>query len=123
MFGARDLRHLFVDPLHRPAVADDVGEVVALLELLPQVRVLVDEPPVLRRDEPLHLHRLPDHRATTLKNARDRSKLRSALNFRFTPRAPTTLRSKPMGTQMKLDSSSCASSLRPRHGTRVSAPS
>ena len=62
VFGARDLRDLLVDALHRAAVADDPGEVVALPQLLLQVRVLVDQPLVLRGDEPLHLERLPDHR-------------------------------------------------------------
>ena len=60
--GARDLRDLLVDALHRAAVADDPGEVVALAQLLFEVRVLVDQPLVLRGDEPLHLERLPDHR-------------------------------------------------------------
>ena len=58
----RHLGDLLVDALHRAAVADDAGKVVALPQLLPQVRVLVDQPLVLRRHEPLHLERLADHR-------------------------------------------------------------
>ena len=59
---ARDLRHLLVHLPHRPAGADDVREVVALPQLLPQVRVLVDQPPLLLLDQPLDLDRLRDHR-------------------------------------------------------------
>ena len=58
----RHLGDLLVDPLHRAAVADDAGKVVALLQLLPEVRVFIDQPLVLGRDQPLHFQRLPDHR-------------------------------------------------------------
>ena len=58
----RHLGHLLVDALHRAAVADDAGKVVALAELLLQVRVLVDQPLVLGRHQALHLERLADHR-------------------------------------------------------------
>ena len=61
--GARDLRDLLVDLPHRAARADDVREVVALFQLLAQVRVLVDEPLPVGLDQPVHLHRLRDHRA------------------------------------------------------------
>ena len=60
--GPRHLRDLLVDLPHRPAGADDVREVVALAQLLPQVRVLVDQPPPLVLDQPLDLDRLRDHR-------------------------------------------------------------
>ena len=48
--GLRDLRHLLVHLPRRPAGADDVREVVALAQLLPQVRVLVEQPPPLLLD-------------------------------------------------------------------------
>ena len=43
-------------------VLDQVREVVALAQLLPQVHVLVDEPLALGFDQLLHLQRLADHR-------------------------------------------------------------
>ena len=61
--GAGDLRNLLVDLAHRPARADQVREVVALLQLLPQVRVLVDQPLLVGLDQPVHLDRLRDHRS------------------------------------------------------------
>ena len=60
--GARDLRDLLVDLPHRAAGADDVREVVALAQLLPQVRVLVDQALLVLLDQPLDLDRLRDHR-------------------------------------------------------------
>ena len=60
--GPRDLRDLLVDALHRAAVADDAGEVVALAQLLLEMGVLVDEALVLRRHQPLDLEGLADHR-------------------------------------------------------------
>jgi len=56
------LRHLLEDLPHRPAAADQIGEVVALAQLLPQVRVLVDEGPLVLLDQPVDLQRLRDHR-------------------------------------------------------------
>ncbi len=61
--GARDLRDLLVDLPHRAAGADQVREVVALLQLLPQVGVLVDEALLVGLDQAVHPHRLRDHRA------------------------------------------------------------
>ncbi len=52
----------FVDLPHRPAGADDPRKVVALPELFAQVGILIDEPLPLGVDQPLHAHRLPDHR-------------------------------------------------------------
>jgi hypothetical protein len=49
-----DLRHLLVDGLHRPAVADDIAEVVALLQLLAELHVLLQQPLALGLDEPMH---------------------------------------------------------------------
>src|SRR4051812_820597 len=60
--GAGDLRHLLEDLPHRAAGADELREVVALAQLLAQVRVLVDQPPLVLLDQPLNLHRLRDHR-------------------------------------------------------------
>ena len=57
----RDLGHLLVDRLHRPAVADDVAEVVALLQLLAELAVLLDEPLALRFHQPLHADGVADH--------------------------------------------------------------
>ena len=48
--GLRDLRDLLVHLPRRAAGADDVREVVALAQLLPQVRVLVEQPPALLLD-------------------------------------------------------------------------
>ena len=59
----RDLRDLLVHQPRRTAGADDVGEVVALAQLLPQVGVLVEQPPPLLLDQPLDVERLRDHRA------------------------------------------------------------
>src|SRR5213596_479062 len=59
---AGDLRHLLEDLPHRPAAADQIGEVVPLAELLPQVRVLVDEVPLVLLDQAVNLDRLRDHR-------------------------------------------------------------
>ena len=71
--GLRYLCHLLVHPTGQAAGADDVGEVVPLPELLPQVRVLVEQPPPLLLDQPLDVERLPDHRA------HDAEELRAAL--------------------------------------------
>ena len=60
--GARDLRDLIEHAAHRAAGADQVGEVVLRLQLLAQVRVLVDQPLALGLDEALQPHRLADHR-------------------------------------------------------------
>ena len=60
--GRRHLRHLLVHLAHRPAGADDAREVVALLQLLPKVRVLVDQPLLVFLDQPLDLDRLRDAR-------------------------------------------------------------
>ena len=61
--GLRDLRHLLVHLPRGTARPDDVREVVALLQLLTQVRVLVDQPPPLFLDDALDVERLGDHRA------------------------------------------------------------
>ena len=71
--GAGHLRDLLVDLPHRPAAADQVREVVALAQLLPEVRVLVDEPPLVLLDQPVDLQRLRDHRRD------DAEELRAAL--------------------------------------------
>jgi hypothetical protein len=60
--GSGDASHLFVHLAHRAAGADQVREVVALLQLLPQMSVLVDEPLPVRFDEAVDLHRLGNHR-------------------------------------------------------------
>ena len=59
---AGHLRHLLVHLPHRPARADDVREVVALAELLPQMGVLVFQAAAVLFDEPLNLDRLGQHR-------------------------------------------------------------
>ena len=61
--GLRDLRDLLVHLPGGTAGADDVREVVALAQLLPQVGVLVDQPAPFFLDEPLDVERLGDHRA------------------------------------------------------------
>ena len=61
--GLRHLRDLRVHVVHLAAGANDVGEAVALVELEPQVRVLFDQALAIGFDEPMHLHRLRDHRA------------------------------------------------------------
>jgi hypothetical protein len=61
--GLRDLGHLLVHLPRRTAGPNDVREVVALAQLLPQVRILVGEPPPLLVDHPLHVERLRDHAA------------------------------------------------------------
>ena len=58
----RHLRHLLVHLPDRSAGPDDVGEVVLLPELLPQVFVFVDEAPLVLLDQPLNLDGLRDHR-------------------------------------------------------------
>ena len=58
--GGRHLRHLLVHLAHRPAAADDAREVVALLQLLPQLRVLVEQLLLVFLDQPLNLDRLRD---------------------------------------------------------------
>ena len=60
--GAGDLGDLLEDLPHRTAAADQVREVVALAQLLPQVRVLVDQRPLVLLDQAVNLHRLRDHR-------------------------------------------------------------
>ena len=60
--GAGDLGDLIEHLAHRPAGADQVGEVVLGLQLLAQVRVLVDEPLPLRFHQALQPDRLADHR-------------------------------------------------------------
>jgi hypothetical protein len=59
----RDLRDLLVHLPRRATRADDVREVVALAQLLPQVRVLVEQAPPLLLDHLLHVERLPEDRA------------------------------------------------------------
>ena len=59
---AGHLRDLLVHLPHRSARPDDVREVVALAELLPQVRVFVLEPAAILLDQPLNLDRLRQHR-------------------------------------------------------------
>ena len=61
--GAGHLRHLLVEGLHRPAGADDVAEVVALLQLLAQLRVLLLQPLPLGLHQALDADRLADERA------------------------------------------------------------
>src|SRR5262249_19018042 len=60
--GPRDLSDLFVDLAHGAAAADQVREVVALAQLLLQVRVLVDQALLVFVDHPPGLERLGDHR-------------------------------------------------------------
>ena len=60
--GAHDLCHLLVDPPHRSAVADDVGELVALAQLLAQLAVLLHQPLAFTLDQPVDADRLRDHR-------------------------------------------------------------
>jgi hypothetical protein len=57
------LGHLLVDLLHGPAAAHDVADVVALGELAPELRVLVEEALPLRLHQVVDPHRLADHRA------------------------------------------------------------
>jgi hypothetical protein len=48
---------------HRAARADQVRKIVALLQLEPQVRVLVDQLLALSLNQAVHAHRLRDHRS------------------------------------------------------------
>ncbi len=57
----RDPSVLSVHLAHRPAGPDQVREVVPLLELLPQMRVLVDELLTLGLNQPVDPDRLGDH--------------------------------------------------------------
>ena len=57
------LRHLLVHLAHGTARPDDAREVVALLQLLPQVQVLVDQALLVFFDQPLNLDRLADARS------------------------------------------------------------
>ena len=59
--GRRHLRDLGVDLPHGAAGADDVGEVVALLELAAQVDVLLGQPLALGVDEVVDADGLGDH--------------------------------------------------------------
>ena len=61
--GGRDLGHLVVHLLHRPAVADEVADVVALAQLLAELRVLVEQALALRLHELVDAQGLADHRA------------------------------------------------------------
>ena len=56
----RRLRDLLVQLLHRPAVADDVLQLVAALQLALELRVLVEKPPALGLDEALDAESLPE---------------------------------------------------------------
>jgi hypothetical protein len=67
----RDLCDLLVHLSHRPAVADEVRQLVALLELQAQVDVLVEQPAPLRLGEPVGLHRLRGHRRDDLEEAHE----------------------------------------------------
>ena len=58
----RHLRHLLVHLADRSAGPDDVREVVLLAQLLAQVLVFVDQPPLVLLDQPLNLDGLRDHR-------------------------------------------------------------
>ena len=58
----RDLGDLLADLPHRAAGAEEIGKVVALAQLLPQVCVLVEQLLALVVDQPLHLDGLRDHR-------------------------------------------------------------
>ena len=60
--GAGHLRDLLEDLPHRTAAADQVREVVAFTQFLPQVRVLVDQVALVFLDQTMDLHRLRDHR-------------------------------------------------------------
>ena len=60
--GRRDLRDLLVHLPHRSARPDDVGEIVPIAELLPQVGVLVHQAFLVFLDQALKLDRLRDHR-------------------------------------------------------------
>ena len=60
--GAHDLRHLVVHPAHRPAVADDVGQLVALPQLLAELGVLLDESLALAFHQAMDPDRLRHHR-------------------------------------------------------------
>src|SRR6185436_7786492 len=60
--GAGDLRDLLEDLPQRPAAAHQVGEAVPLAQLLAQVRVLVDQPPLVFLDQAVNLDRLANHR-------------------------------------------------------------
>ena len=59
--GAHDLRDLLEHPAHRPAGPDEVGELVALLQLLAELGVLLHQLAALQIDEPLDPERLRDH--------------------------------------------------------------
>ena len=108
-----DLRDLLVHLAHRSARADDVREVVALAQLLPQVRVLVEQPPrAPPRPARWILSACAIIDATTPRNFTLLSKSRSALNRRSTPSAPTALRFSRIGTQTKLSSCRASSPLR-----------
>ena len=60
------LRDLLVELLHRPAVADDVLQVVAALQLALELEVLVEKALALPFDQPIHVHRLPEERGHDL---------------------------------------------------------
>ena len=60
--GARDLRHLLADAVHRAAGAQDVREVVALAQFPLQPDVLLDQPLAIGLDQALDLDRVRDHR-------------------------------------------------------------
>src|SRR4029077_11378755 len=70
---AGDLRHLLEDLPHRSAAADEVGEIVPLAQLLPEMGVLVDQLALVLLDQALDLDRLADHRGD------DAEELRAAL--------------------------------------------
>ena len=57
-----DLGDLLVHVLHRPAVPDDVAEVVALAQLLPELPVLLEQALPLGLDEAVDAHGLAHHR-------------------------------------------------------------
>src|SRR5450830_213959 len=64
------LRDLLVKLLHRPAVTDDVLQVVAALQLALELEILVEKGLALRLDQPAHVHRLPEERGHDLQERR-----------------------------------------------------
>ena len=67
----RDLRDLLVHLTHRSTGADEVRELVPLLQLEPQVGVFVEETAALRFGEPRRFHRLCRHRRDDLEEAHE----------------------------------------------------
>ena len=61
--GGSDLGHLVVELLHGARVPDQAADLVALLQLVPELGVLLDQARPLRFHEPMHAHGLAEHGA------------------------------------------------------------